>query len=113
MFFFFFGTKKRADSAESALERLSLFEELLRADIGAQEGQDGVLAQHAAGDAIPIPLAQLLLGEVGADDGGQRAIEAGVDEVVDDRHGELIDHLGAKIVDDKQITPLKKHSIRV
>ena len=73
--------------------------DLLRSHVGAEEQENAVLAEQAAGDTIPVTAAKLLLHQVGADDGGAVEIEASVDDVIKRRRGELVGHLGAQIVD--------------
>ena len=72
-------------------------------DIGSVERNDLKFTRESAGDAIAVKLAQLSGGEICADDGRLLQIEARVDNVVEAGQGELIDHLGAKIIDDEQI----------
>ena len=85
------------------LGRSVLAGQLLGADVCAEEGQDCVLSQHAGGDAVPVALAELVLGQIGIDDRGLPLIEAGIDEVVENRRGELVVDLGTQIVNDEKV----------
>ena len=74
------------------------------ANIGSVERNNLKLSGESAGNAITVKLTQFTGRQICADDGRLLQIQARIDNVIETRKRKLIDHLGAKIIDDEKIT---------
>ena len=73
------------------------------ANVGSVERNYLKFAGQSAGNTVAVKLAHLTRSQVCADDGRLLEIESCVDNVVEARQCKLIDHLGAKVIDDEKI----------
>ena len=74
---------------------------LSSAYILSYERNDAVFSKNTAGDTIRILMTKLVLREICIDDGCLLAIQAGVDNVIENRSRKLVDDLGAQIVNNQ------------
>ena len=68
------------------------------AHVLACEDDGEILSEQAAGNTVGIAVTQLLLSQIGADDGGEIPIDSGVDNVVKAGDRILRGHLRAQVV---------------
>ena len=73
------------------------------ADIGPDKHQQMIFTEQAAGNAVPILFAQLLLREIGTDDRRFFSCQPNIDHIINAGQRKLVDDLGTQIVDDEQI----------
>ena len=63
-----------------------------------------IAAKQTRGQAIGVPLADLLKGKVGADDGRSALQQAGIDDIIQHRCDELAQKFCAQVVQNQQVT---------
>lgn len=79
---------------------------LLCADILAEEWQDLVGTLDTGEDGRAVAMAQLLRGQVGADDGGPAGEHTAVDDLIEGALDKGGGHLGAQVIQDQQVAAL-------
>ena len=74
-----------------------------RPDVTALEGEHNVFTQNTAGNSVPVPLAEFILSQIGADNNRLTTIESSIDQIIEHRSGELIIDLGPQIINNQEI----------